>query len=419
VKRTMLAVSVCLSVVPSCAYAVDWALNSTLSQTVELNDNPFLRAVAAGTLSSYSTILANATARTPTSKFLFDGSIGYQKYWGPGIDGAQSENLTGGANLHYETYGKNNSDRQYLDAGWHRQSTAFALLGQLAIVTNTRGFLDTTTVGGGIDRSITALDSVSLSAHSTYTSYDPGTGGTPFIDTSASGTWRHRINPIATLSASSDAEFLHFDNRFNTDIMILRENAGIDATLSPLLSFRGTAGVAYVQTERGSPAFSLGSATPNASSSGSVTGFITNMALTYKMFPDTTLTLTGVQSVSPSAVGSLIKLTSIGAGLTRNVNSRQTLSFSADASQTTSTGTTSDFLSGSIVYSYLLTKEWTTQLSYRHLHRFATSGTGSAGFILDPITGIAIPLASGIGPADSNSIMMVVSRSVSILPDGY
>jgi hypothetical protein len=418
VKRTILAVSVCLSVVPSGAYAVDWSLNSTLSQTVELNDNPFLRAVAAGTLSSYSTILANATARTPTSKFLFDGSIGYQKYWGPGIDGGPSENLTGGANLHYETYGKNNSDRQYLDAGWHRQSTAFALLGQLAIVTNTRGFLDTTTVGGGIDRSITALDSVSLSARSTYTSYDPGVGGTPFIDTSANGTWRHRVNSIASLTASSDAELLHFDNALNTDIMILRERVGIDATLSPLLSFSGTAGLAYVQTERGSPTFSLPSSTPNASSSGSIAGFIANAVLTYKMFPDTTLSLTGVRSISPSAVGSLIELTSIGAGLTRNVNSRQTLSFAADASRTTSSGTTSDFLSGSIIYNYLLTKEWTAQFSYRHLHRFATSGTGSAGFIVDPITGILIPLASGIGPADSNSIMMVVSRSVSILPDG-
>ncbi len=415
-KRTILAV--CLSLVPSGAYAVDWSLNSTLSQSVELNDNPFLRALAAGTFSSYSTIAANATARMPTSKFTFDGSVSYQKYWGAGVDGFPSENLQGGANLHYETYGKNNSDRQYLDAGWHRSSTAFALLGQLAIVTNTRGFLDTTTVGGGIDRSITALDTVGLSAHSTYTSYDPGTAGTPFIDTSTNGTWRHRVNSIASLTASSDAEFLHFDNVLNTDITILRENVGVDATLSPLLSFRGTAGVAYVQTERGSPAFSLPSSTPNASSSGSIAGFITNAVLTYKMFPDTTLSLTGVRSISPSAVGSLIELTSIGAGLTRNVNSRQTLSFAADASRTTSSGTTSDFLSGSIIYNYLLTKEWTAQFSYRHLHRFATSGTGSAGFIVDPITGILIPLASGIGPADSNSIMMVVSRSVSILPDG-
>jgi hypothetical protein len=415
VKRVLLAVAVCLGVSP--AFATDWALNSTLSQTVELNDNPFLRALAAGAFDSYSTIAANAVARTPTSKFTFDGNVSYQKYWGPGVDGFPSENLAGGANLHYETYGKDTSDRQYLDASWHRQSTAFALLGQLAIVTNTRGFLDTTSAGGGIDRSISALDTVSLSAHSTYTSYDPGTGGTPFTDTSTNGTWRHRVNSIATLSASSDAEFLHFDNALNTDLMILRENAGIDATLSPLLSFRGTAGVAYVQTERGSPAFGLISS-PNASSSGSVSGFITDMVLTYKMFPDTTLTLNGSRSISPSVVGSLIEATSIGAGVTRLVNSRETLSFAASATRQTSTGTTSDFLSGSIVYSYLLTREWTAQLSYRYLHRLATSGTASAGFVFDPVTGIAIPTASGLGPASSNSIMLVVSRSVSILPDG-
>ncbi len=263
-KRATIVVSVCLSLISSSAHAVDWALNSTLSETVQASDNPFLRSVAAGALSSYSTIIANAVARMPTSKFLFDGSVSYQKYWGPGVDGVPSENLTGSAHLRYEMTGKNSSDREYLEAGWHRQSTAFALLGQLAIVTNTRGFIDATSAGGGIDRSITALDSVSLSAHSTYTSYDPGTGGTPFIDTLASGTWRHRVNSIATLSASSDAEFLHFDNTLNTDIMILRENAGIDATLSPLLSFTGTAGVAYVQTERGTPAFSAPSSTLNA-----------------------------------------------------------------------------------------------------------------------------------------------------------
>src|SRR5204862_7323429 len=125
------------------------------------------------------------------------------------------------------------------------------------------------------------------------------------------------------------------------------------------------------------------------------------------------------QSVSPSAVGTLIQLTSIGAGLTRQVNSRQTLSFAADVSRTTSSGNTSDFLSGSIVYSYLLAKEWTAQLSYRHLHRFATSGSASVGFTVDPITGIPLPLATGVGPADANSVMMVVSRSVSILRDGY
>ena len=413
-KRTILAVSVCLSAFPSGAYAVDWAVNSTLSQTVELNDNEFLRQMlAGGTLGSYSTITANATARTPTSKFVFDGDISYRKYFG-GTDGTQSESLAGGFKMHYETTGKEATDRNYLDSSWHRQSTAFALLGDLGEVSNARGFLDTTTVGGGVERNLSALDFVALSARSSYTSYDPGTGGTPFIDTTAVGSWRHRVSSIAALNASSEVEALHFDNSLNTDIVILRENAGVEASLSPRLSFRGTAGVAYVQTERGSPVLSL---TPSSATSvsGSATEFITDMLLTYKMFPDTTLTLAGTQSVAPSVVGSLTKRTTIRAGLTRNVNSRTTVSFSADASEQTSAGTTSDFLSASIVYSYLLTREWNAQLTYRYLHRLASAGT----LAIDPITGIPVPTSSAFGAASSNSIMLVVSRSVSILPDGH
>jgi hypothetical protein len=354
----------------------------------------------------------------PTSSFTFNGSVSYQKYWGPGVEGSPSENLQGSANLHYETTGKNSSDREYIEASWHRQSTAFALLGQLAIVTNTRGFIDTSTVGGGIDRSLTARDTLSLSAHSTYTSYDPGTGGIPFVDTSSNGTWKHRVNSLATLVVSSDAEFLHFDNALNTDILILRENAGVEATLSPLLSFHGTAGAAYVQTDRGNPAFSLAPTIPNASASGAVSDWIANLFLTYKMFPDTTLTLFGFQTVGPTLVGALVKTTSVGAGLSYQVNSRQTLSLEANASRTTSLGVTSDFLSGSIAYSYLLAKEWTAQMSYRHLHRFATSGSPSTGFVVDPATGIPIPLTSGQGPASSDSIMLNISHSMTVLPDG-
>lgn len=424
-KKSTIAVSLCLSVISSGAQALDWSLSSTLTETVEANDNPFLRAVAGGTLSSYSTIIANATARMPDAKFAFDGSVYYQKYWGPGADGVPSENLGGSAHFLYEAKGKVDGDREYVETGWHRSTAAFALLGQLGVLTNARGFIDTSSVGGGIDRSLSALDSVSIAAHSIYNSYDPGVAGIAFVDTLANATWKHRISPIATLIASSEAEFEHFDNVLNTDITILRETGGFDATFTPLLSLRGMAGVAYVQTERGSPTFSiLPVTTPpgtisNASVSGSLTDFIGNLVLTYKLLPDTTLTLNANQTIAPSTVGSLIKTSTVGTGLSYRVNSHQTLSFEADVSRTISSGVSSDFLAGSIVYSYILTREWTVQLSYRHLHEFAVSGASSTGFTVDPITGIPIPLVSGIGPADSNAVTATVSRTINVLPDGY
>jgi len=424
VKKFTIAASVCLTMIASGAQALDWSLSSTLTETVEANDNPFLRAVAGGALSSYSTIIANATARMPDAKFAFDGSVNYQKYWGPGVDGAPSENLGGSAHLLYEMKGKVDGDREFVEAGWHRSSSAFALLGQLGVVTNTRGFLDTSNVGGGIDRVLTARDTLSLTAHVNYTSYDPGVAGIAFVDTLANATWKHRVSPIATLSASSDAEFEHFDNTLNTDIMILRNTGGFDLTFSPLLSARGAAGVAYVQTERGSPTSSIlpvnnvPLAGPAASVSGSLADFIGNFVLTYKLFPDTTLTLNANQGIAPSTVGSLIKSSDVGAGLAYQINSRETLSFQTDLSRTLSAGVTSQFLSGSIVYSYVLAREWTAQLSYRHLHQFAISGTNATGFVVDPITG-PIPVLSGTGPVDSNSFMATVSRTISILPDGY
>ena len=414
-KRTILAVSVCLSVSP--AYATDWAVNSTLSQTVETNDNEFLRTMlAGGTLQSYSTINTNAVALTPDSKFTFDGDISYRKYFG-GTEGVPSESLAGDTKFHYETFGKDPTDRNYIDASWNRQSTAFALLGQLGIVTNARGFLDNSTIGAGIDRSISALDFVSVSARSTYTSYDPGTAGTAFTDSTATGLWRHKLNSIAMLTASSNVEELNFGNTLGTNVFILRENVGVEATLSPRLSFRGTAGVAYVQTENGSPTTTLAAVNGvNPTVSGSASDFITDMLLTYKMLPDTTLTLSGIQTIAPSVVGSLTKQTTIHAGISRTVNSHSTISFATDATRQVALGSTTDFLSASIVYGYQLTREWNAQLSYRYLHRMAQSGT-SATETIDPVTGI--PIFAGLGPASSNSIMLVVSRSVSMLPNGY
>jgi hypothetical protein len=70
-------------------------------------------------------------------------------------------------------------------------------------------------------------------------------------------------------------------------------------------------------------------------------------------------------------------------------------------------------MSASATYSYSFTRELSVQLTYRYQHRFASRGTTS---IFDPITGF--PTVSGLGPADSNSIMMVVSNSYTVLPRG-
>ncbi len=111
-------------------------------------------------------------------------------------------------------------------------------------------------------------------------------------------------------------------------------------------------------------------------------------------------------------MGSLFKSDTISASLNHSINAQSSLSFFASASRQTST-TTTDFVSASATYSYNFTRELSAQLTYRYQHRFASSGGTT---IFDPITGT--PTVSGTGPADSNSIMLVVSHSYTVLPRG-
>jgi hypothetical protein len=406
VRRTILAVSVSLGLSSTAAVAFDWSVRSSISESVELNDNQFLRASPAASLGSYTGITANAQARTPTSRFDFDGDGTYKKYWGPGTEGIrQTEFLNYGFKGRYERLGKNTPDREFIDASWRQQSTALAILSDLGITTNAIGFLDRLSVNGGFDRSISARDTVSLFAGSTRTSYQPSSSGTPFTDTSASGTWRHRLNSTSTLSGSSSAEIINYGNVFNSEVTILRNTVGVDAKLSPLLSFRGNIGPAYIQTERG--VVTTGGRTLPIS--GTITDWIGDAVLTYKMLKHTTLTVTASQVIGPSVVGSLFKTDTIAVGLAQIINSRSMLSFAASATRQTSTSTT-DLVSASVTYRYQLARDWTAQATYRYLHRFATNGT----VLFDPITGT--PTVSGTGPATSNSVLLVLSRNFTVLP---
>ena len=409
-KRTAIAVSVCYLMSPSVAAAFDWSIRTTESETVELNSNQFLRNSPAGSLGSTTALTANAEARTPTSKFNFDGDGSYAKYWGPGADGIP-EFLNYGFRGRYEHSEKNAFDREYFETSWRQQSTALALLNDLGVVSNANGFMDRLTFTGGVDRSLTALDSLSLFATSTRTSYEPSAGQTAFTDTLARGIWKRSLSQTTALNLSSEFEQLDYDNSFNTSIQIYRNQVGIDTSLSALLSFRGNIGSALLFTERGAATSVIGgTASPVPISSSSI-DWIGDATLTYKMFPTTTLTLNATQSVGPSIVGSLFKHDTLAATLAYLVNARSTLTFSASGDRQIST-TTTDFVAGSVSYGYNFTREWLAQLTYRYSHRFASTGTA----VIDPITGT--PTVSGTGPADAHSLMVSVTHSYTLLPSG-
>lgn len=402
----------CFGMAPSVAFAFDWSIKASETETVELNSNQFLRNSPAGSLGSYTTLNADAEARTPTSKFNFIGDGSYKKYWGPGVDGTTSEFLNYGFKARYEQKEKTRFDREYVEASWRQQSTSLAVLNDLGVFVPTSGFLDRLTATGGIDRSITAIDTVSLLATSTHTSYEPSTGGTPFTDTLARGNWRRSLSSVTAINLSSEYELLEYGNAFNTQVQIFREQAGFDTTLSAVLSFRANAGIAYLVTDRGVSSSAFGTTTSATPISGSVADWIGDAVLTYRMLKSTTLSVIASQSVGPSVVGSLFKRDSIIASLSHSINSRSTLTLSASGNRQISS-TTTDFASASATYSYNLTREWLASATYRYLHRFASTGGTT---IFDPITGT--PTVSGTGPADSHSLMFVVTHNWTVLPSG-
>jgi hypothetical protein len=415
VRNATRVIVACLSLLPGPALAVDWSLSSTLSQSFELNDNQFMRTMlAGGTLGSYTTVTANALALTPTSRFTLDGVVGYQKFWGPGTEGiSQTESNSVGVNAHYETWGKNNDDKDWLDGSFHQSSTLVAVLGDLGVTTNAHGNIDRTMIGGGIQRSLSALDLVSVSATSALTTYDPASSGTEFTDSSVTGTWRHRVDPLTTVSATSQLEWLNYDTSPVSNLIILRETGGFETSLSPILSYGGNVGVVYSNAEVGAnsplgPLLIPAPASTVVLTPGSTVGFIGDAHAIYRILKNTTLNLFASETVAPSVVGTLTKRATLHAGVTQIINARSSVSLAADISQQTSSGITNDFLSGTVSYSYQLAREWNASLTYRYLHRTASSGSTA---FLDPVTGLATS-----GPASSNSIMAVVSKQTTIIP---
>src|SRR5262249_37882638 len=154
---------------PSTAFAYDWSIQASESETVEVNSNQFLRPNQAGSVGSYTTLTANAEARTPTTRFDLYGDGTYQKYWGPGVDGLTSEFLNYGFRARYEINEKARFDREFVETSWRQQSTSLAILNDLGVSVKASGFIDQQTATGGLDRALTALDTVSLFATSTRT----------------------------------------------------------------------------------------------------------------------------------------------------------------------------------------------------------------------------------------------------------
>ena len=84
VKKTFLIGIVWLGTWMPNAHAVDWKINSSLSESVDISDNRKMAINPPGTsYSSVSSLMFDARALTPSSLFALVGNLNYRAYGGP------------------------------------------------------------------------------------------------------------------------------------------------------------------------------------------------------------------------------------------------------------------------------------------------------------------------------------------------
>ena len=165
----------------------------------------------------------------------------------------------------------------------------------------------------------------------------PSSGGIQFTDSIATASWRHRVDPLTTVSLTSEVEWLNYDTTPVANLLLVRNTAGFETALSPVLSYGASVGAVYSDSEIGtltSPIVPTVFQTP-AIAGGSSVGFIGDAHAIYRILKNTTLNLVASQTVAPSITGALTKRATIHAGVTQSINERSSIALAGDFSQQT------------------------------------------------------------------------------------
>jgi hypothetical protein len=403
VKRSVLLAPLCLGALASSAFAAAVSVKANLSETVDASDNYFMSHAPTGyTAKSFSALNLSTLAATPTTRYLLDSNFSYFKYLGPG---AKDTTLTWGTPL-LEKFSIDHStplSKYNFAVSWNRSDVATTALAQTG-TTSGRGTTDTYTVVEGVTRQLGHLDSLSWTSTGSTVSYS-NPGQTPYVDYSSTLSWDHRLTPTTTLTQSLNFDWFFADDAAKTQRLMWTPKTGVQSQLSKRLNLTASVGLIFINAYQNATTPSLVSsifqnvpgATPNGTGfqqkPGTANGWLANMVLNYKLFADTQVTLTATHATTPTIFGELQQIESIGSTLNYDINHSSDLAISAQFSRTKSggigatTGTESEFLTASANYSYRLTRQWRTNLTYSYRQRSDPTGRVRANSILFRLVG--------------------------------
>lgn len=379
----------------ACAHAADITLVGRFNQSLSVDSNYQLQTHPPG--ESYlpvSTLAFDATVRTPTLKWFTTTDFSYRSYFGPGV-----ENLLPGLDRGILTsIEKKDTDSTYRLAASRRTSqTATLQLAETGV--NTIGGETTATfVDALLTHQLSGLDALSWVTRVSTVQFSGTTTGANSSDFVTTGAWQHRLTPLTSITPTIQYELLTYDNEAKTQVEFWRGWFGFNSRLTKRLTATGSIGLTRLELAQSAPA---NTPNPSLQLGGIATTWIGDILLTYQLTARDNVTLAAARSVSPDTFGQIREIDIVGTILTHRINNSSSLAFSAQASHQVAITSTTDLYSSSITYSYQLTRDWYTDLSYRFRQRAGSQG-----------------IASAQGAATSNAMFFSIRRDFTILATG-
>ncbi len=358
-----------LVVATGTANAADWSAETSLSESLSIDDNPDLSVDSPGfVFGSLSTLDLAVSAKTHRSKFDFLGSIGYQAYTGPGNDVVEN-GITPNAKIDYER----NSKRLRLQAGAYYNLVRNGSSEDSTGSTFGGGYRSTAGANVSLTRLLDTQNELTAAVRGYSIDFqNPTPSDTPSVSLGTSLSWLHRATKRIDLNTSAGVDWYRDDDAINSrnTVYYLRE----DVTTRVNRRLKVNAGAGVTLLNRHKDDFAL-PGTPRRSSME--LGGLANLGFSYAL---RTTTLGGFVSygLSPDDDGELQNNITVGLNGQHKINDVSDLTVNAQVRFAETSGTSgfneTTFSIGP-VYTREITPYWHFSLGYNFNLRENDEGT--------------------------------------------
>ena len=236
---------------------------------------------------------------------------------------------------------------------------------------------------GGVTHDFDRADSISLSGQASRVSFTQSDQAS-YTDFTTTGAWTHSFDPRTTLNTSVTLDWFTADDAAKSERLLWQIMTGLRSQLSGRLTFQGAVGVVLANSFQRATAPAT-STTAISLQSGATDGVLANLGFTYQLFRGTTVSITAGESLVPTTLGPLQKITTLGSTLNYDVNHSSSIWIGtqfAHIANDAFVGGASDSASAQIGYGYKLAREWRANMSYTYRVRNDVNGSAQSSTVL-------------------------------------